>query len=1419
MDVLFGLGTAQQRMTVLLVLLGLALLYVLLLGLRRRIIFNMGVRNITRRPGQTALIVLGLTLSTVIIVSALSIGDTLSYSVRRHAVDAYGEIDQVISPPLLSALAGLAADAGQGDDPTQAMADSELAGLLEGDLLSILGLLQEGLPGISEERYAQLRDEARADPATAALVDGLAPSIAFPTIIRDRTSGQGVPLGFIVAVNNEYDEQFGLTSVTGEPVRMEDLRTGVGNIFAQASNLFRWADSVGISVESVAAGVAQVGALITQGQDVRGEFAQPQAESPDEPTVAPTTDPTTGPTTAPAVEPTAEWIGEPTPQASGEPAASPIRPATAEPSDEPTATAPAVTQSAAESPAAPAIESTSEPTVDLTGGTPDDQITTLPLTETLDLSALGMGTVDLATLGGAVLTDTFDLAAAGEALGIDMGAILSTVNLNTLGMEIDRVLEEVGLELRQGDVYLNRLGAEQLNARPGDVLDIFIGPIPVPFRVRAIVEQAGPLGALKPVVMLRLDEAQELLFMRGRVNNVLVSNAGDAYTGMENTADAARQLRALALNEAALTELVVLLREPDVLAAIEAGADDPAPATEESTPSPEAMVNFLAYFSAGGGWVDLAERTPLLVAELEGTGISQELRVLLAQPDMQSWLRGLPLPPETGDQLDEILGRISDLDVLDVLSKNTVVEVAEVGGTVFTTVFLIFVMLATERRSEMGMARAIGMRRGHLVQMFVSEGMIYDLVAAALGIVLGLAISYAMIGFLGGIFNTAAQQINRELSSSLFTFRFNVAPTSVVIAYALGVLFTFVVVTLSSWRVSRLNIVSAIRDIPEPDGGGRGVGKLIRRLITGPLTVAGGAWMYFSGAGGESGTLLLIALSLVLVGGVLSVGWALSATSMRTEQRRRLVYSVMGLGLVLLWGLPWQTLLPGTGFGLLEQDPQWTLLSVVVKGPVLILGGILIIMFSADSLLQAASQALGGIGALTPVLKTAIAYPLSSRFRTGMAMVMFAMIITTVVLMAVVIQATQSAITPDDKSSAGFEISTSFGLLSFFDRVTDLEGELAQMEDFPQEDVAAVGAIVNPTVDVRQAAPGPAGSWHSLELTGMDKGFMAQAREIYTFQQRGEGFEDDAAVWQALMERDDVAIVTPSLVANADGSYDSFGGGADNDVTVTIGEPGEEGSPEDEMRAVGDEFDFRLIGFTRADDLPEVWLELRDEAGSQVRMHRVQVIGVLSDITTVSFNSVHVNSRAVAALTGQDVRPDTFFVKVAEGADVREVAREIERAFLSSALDATVIADSFAQGQALTRGILQLFQGFLALGLLVGIAALGVISSRTVVERRQQVGMLRAIGYQPGMVALSFVLEASFIALVGIGLGTATGILLGQAMIGQFFSVLTAGRTLAVPWAQVGIIVLGAYLFSLLTTILPAVQASRIYPADALRYE
>ena len=95
------------------------------------------------------------------------------------------------------------------------------------------------------------------------------------------------------------------------------------------------------------------------------------------------------------------------------------------------------------------------------------------------------------------------------------------VNLNTLGSEIDNVLGQYGLQMRQGDIYLSSLAAERLGARPGDVVEVFVGPMPVRFRVRDVVEQAGPMSALVPVVMMPLDEAQQLLFMNDKVNTVL----------------------------------------------------------------------------------------------------------------------------------------------------------------------------------------------------------------------------------------------------------------------------------------------------------------------------------------------------------------------------------------------------------------------------------------------------------------------------------------------------------------------------------------------------------------------------------------------------------------------------------------------------------------------------------------------------------------------------------------------------------------------------------------------------------------------------------------------------------------------------------------------------------------------------------
>src|SRR3990172_12896291 len=95
MDELFGVSM-NLIMYVLLALLGVSLASIVLVALRNRIMFNLGVRNIPRRKAQTTLIVVGLMLSTVIISAAFATGDTVDRSITSEAYTILGSLDEVI---------------------------------------------------------------------------------------------------------------------------------------------------------------------------------------------------------------------------------------------------------------------------------------------------------------------------------------------------------------------------------------------------------------------------------------------------------------------------------------------------------------------------------------------------------------------------------------------------------------------------------------------------------------------------------------------------------------------------------------------------------------------------------------------------------------------------------------------------------------------------------------------------------------------------------------------------------------------------------------------------------------------------------------------------------------------------------------------------------------------------------------------------------------------------------------------------------------------------------------------------------------------------------------------------------------------------------------------------------------------------
>jgi putative ABC transport system permease protein len=132
----------------------------------------------------------------------------------------------------------------------------------------------------------------------------------------------------------------------------------------------------------------------------------------------------------------------------------------------------------------------------------------------------------------------------------------------------------------------------------------------------------------------------------------------------------------------------------------------------------------------------------------------------------------------------------------------------------------------------------------------------------------------------------------------------------------------------------------------------------------------------------------------------------------------------------------------------------------------------------------------------------------------------------------------------------------------------------------------------------------------------------------------------------------------------------------------------------------------------------------------------------------------------------------------------------------------------------------RLIEGFMGLGLIVGIAALGVISARAVVERRQQIGILRALGFRKQMIQLSFLIESSFIALSAIFVGTGLGLICANNVINDVASQASwQDLAMDVPWLHLTMIFTVVYAAALIATLAPAVRASRIYPAEALRYE
>ncbi len=701
-------------------------------------------------------------------------------------------------------------------------------------------------------------------------------------------------------------------------------------------------------------------------------------------------------------------------------------------------------------------------------------------------------------------------------------------------------------------------------------------------------------------------------------------------------------------------------------------------------------------------------------------------------------------------------------------TKQEAIKVADQQGTafmsMFTTfgsfsvaagillIFLIFVMLAAERRGELGIARAVGTRRRHLVQIFLYEGVAYDLIAAMVGALIGVGVAFLMVLAMASAFGT---------QDSSATITFAARPASVAIAYGIGVLLTLAVVVVSARKVSRMNIVTAIRNLPEPPVEH----SRKRRWALGVAGLAVGAMLAAAGASAKDAVGLGVGVLVILI--------SLMPILRAVGVPQRLAYTLAGAALILWFTLPVSRWLFG------EMKVNFSIF--ILGGLAIVIGASWLIVFNADLLLGGLAATLGRIRRLAPVVKLAMAYPLRNVFRTGVMLAMFTLVVFTLVVGAVTTGSFVQSANDLRAFGGGFDVR---GTASPAAPVRDMRAALAAPGLHPA-DFRVVASESTLAVKARQV--GTTARAETYAVHGVDAPFMQNT--TYQFSAKASGYATSAAVWRALRTQPGLAVVDP-FVAPRKSNY-------------TFAAPPK----------------FHLGGFYVEDKtFAPIPVQVRDpQSGREITL---KVIGVLSDNVPLSMVGIWTSQRTLSTTFGPRVQPTTYLYALRAGVDPKATAKHLESAFLANGMQADALKDVLRDTVSASLTFDRLIMGFMGLGLIVGVTALGVISARSVVERRQQIGVLRSIGFRRSMVEAIFLLESAFVALTSILVGTVLGIIVGHNVIADSQRQGTfANLAMHVPWATLGVIFATVFVIAMATTLVPARRAARVYPAEALRYQ
>jgi putative ABC transport system permease protein len=233
----------------------------------------------------------------------------------------------------------------------------------------------------------------------------------------------------------------------------------------------------------------------------------------------------------------------------------------------------------------------------------------------------------------------------------------------------------------------------------------------------------------------------------------------------------------------------------------------------------------------------------------------------------------------------------------------------------------------------------------------------------------------------------------------------------------------------------------------------------------------------------------------------------------------------------------------------------------------------------------------------------------------------------------------------------------------------------------------------------------------------------------------------------------------------------------------------------------------KRLGIHSVDDLVQVYVSGR----------LFTVVGILAPLPLVPEldSAALIGYPAAARFFGTDRNPSTVYVRAHEGeAQVRAAA-----ALLPSAADpwdpgevaVSRPSDALEAQAAAESAFTSLFLGLGVVALLVGAIGIANVMIISVLERRSEVGLRRALGARRRHIAVQFLGESFVLGIAG----GVVGVLLGGGATGAYAAY--EGLTLLVPPAAVAGGLLAASLLGAVAGFYPAMRAARLTPTEALR--